>query len=622
MTGSPVARFLWLLPAAASILLFWPGIQCWFQQDDFAWLALGQGVQSTGDLLRALFQPMAQGTIRPLSERAFFMSYFALFGLDALPFRLTVFLTFLVDLWLVYRLGLRLTASAAAATLAALLWGVNSSLGVPLAWTSSYNQILCAATLLGALYLFTRFADTGRKRCLAGCWIVFLLGFGVLELNVVFPALAAAFALLYAPRILRHTIPMFAVSGLYAVLHRMAAPRVRTGPYAMHLDPLSVLQTLQAYWIRAFGAFEIELLPVAPFFHSLGPWVLAAGTAALALFLLGRLWQRDPRVLFGLAWFLVVLGPVLPLRDHLSLYYLSIPTIGLAWLAAAATRAAFQRHVVLGLAASLLLAGYIATSGLVARSVVNYHRARSRQVRNLVLGVEQARQLHPRKTILLNGITSDLYWAGVNDNPFRLLNLRDVFLAPGSEAQIDPHPELGDPTEYILPAPQTLEALRNRTAVVYSFQHDRLHNITRIYTAIAPASLEAGLSRRVLTGSSRFSSQLGEGWYEPEGHFRWMARRAVVYLGGPDRPGQALRIEGFCPGSQIAAGPVRLAVRTNGLVLPVLLLDQPNERFSHDLPLPASLLNQPRLTVELELDRVTNPDGRPLGMPISSLSVR
>lgn len=451
---------------------------------------------------------------------------------------------------------------------------------------------------------------------------MFLLGFGVLELNVVFPALAAAFALLYAPQVLRYTLPMFAVSGLYAVVHRMVAPRVRTGPYAMHVDPVSLVETLKAYWIRAFGAYEIELLPVAPFFHSLGPWVLAAGTAALALFVLWRLWQRNPRVLFGLAWFLVVLGPVLPLRDHLSLYYLSIPTIGLAWLAAWATHAAFQRHIVIGLAASLLLAGYIATSGLVARSVVNYNLARSRQVRNLVLGAEQARHLHPGKTILIQGIASDLYWAGVNDNPFRLLNLRDVFLVPGSEEQIDPHPELGDPTDHILPAAQTLDALRNGTAVVYSFQHDRLRNITKRYTAIAPSSLGTGLSRRVLTGSSHFSSQLGEGWYQPEGHFRWMAKRAVVYLEGPDRSDQVLRIEGFCPQAQIEAGPVQLSVRANGVVLPTLRLDQPNERFLHDLPLPASLLNQPRLTVELELDRVTTPDGRPLGMPISSLSVR
>lgn len=622
MTGSPAQRFVWLLPAAVSVVLFWPGLQCWFQQDDFAWLALGQGIESAPDLLRALFQPMAQGTIRPISERAFFMGFFAVFGLDALPFRIAVFLTYLVDLWLVYRIGLRLTASAGAAALAVLLWGVNSALGMPLAWTSSYNQILCAACLLGALELWMRFAGTGRKGCLWGCWIVFLLGFGVLELNVVFPALAFSYALLYAPHVWRYTLPMFAVSGLYAVAHRMAAPRVRSGPYAMHVDPVSLFETLQAYWRRAFGAHEIELLPTGGFLPALATWVLGVGTVALAAFVIWRLRRRDARVLFGLIWFLAVLSPVLPLRDHLSLYYLAIPTIGLAWLAAAGARAAFERHVVAGVAAGLLLAGYVVTSGTVARSVVTFHRERSREVRGLVLGVERARELHPGKTILIAGVDSDLYWAGVNDNPFRLLKLGEVYLTPGSEGQIEAHPDLGDPQEYILPPAQTLQALRSGSAVVYSLGGNRLHNITSRYTAVATASLEAGLSRRVLTGSPRFSNQLGEGWYEPEGHFRWMAGRAVVYLAGPERPGQVLRIEGFCPEAQLKAGAVQLTVRVNGTALAAVRLDRANERFSHDVPLPEQAVNQARVTVELDLDRTTNADGRRLGMPVSAVSIR
>jgi len=39
-----------------------------------------------------MVQPFAQGTIRPWSERAFFMGFYTLFGLDALPFRICVFL--------------------------------------------------------------------------------------------------------------------------------------------------------------------------------------------------------------------------------------------------------------------------------------------------------------------------------------------------------------------------------------------------------------------------------------------------------------------------------------------------------------------------------------------------
>ena len=54
-------------------------------------------------------------------------------------------------------------------------------------------------------------------------WIAFLLGFGALELNVVFPALAAVYLLLFAPRYLLGVAPMFLVSLGYAFFHRRAA---------------------------------------------------------------------------------------------------------------------------------------------------------------------------------------------------------------------------------------------------------------------------------------------------------------------------------------------------------------------------------------------------------------
>ena len=36
---------------------------------------------------------MAQGTVRPLSERLFFLGFWHLFGMEALPYRIFVFAT-------------------------------------------------------------------------------------------------------------------------------------------------------------------------------------------------------------------------------------------------------------------------------------------------------------------------------------------------------------------------------------------------------------------------------------------------------------------------------------------------------------------------------------------------
>ena len=83
----------WAAPSLLCLLLYWRGFTAWFRADDFAWLGGGIYIQNFHDLLTALFAPQAQGTIRPFSERAFFMLGFSLFGLDALPFKIVVFAT-------------------------------------------------------------------------------------------------------------------------------------------------------------------------------------------------------------------------------------------------------------------------------------------------------------------------------------------------------------------------------------------------------------------------------------------------------------------------------------------------------------------------------------------------
>lgn len=68
------AAAYWLIPPLFCLVLYKRGLTAWFQADDFAWLGLRLQVHDQGSLLHALFAPMAQGTIRPWSERAFFLT--------------------------------------------------------------------------------------------------------------------------------------------------------------------------------------------------------------------------------------------------------------------------------------------------------------------------------------------------------------------------------------------------------------------------------------------------------------------------------------------------------------------------------------------------------------------
>ena len=70
----------WTVPSLVCLLIHWQGFTAWFRADDFAWLSNFNRIHSFHDLLVILFLPQAQGTIRPFSERAFFVIGYGLWS--------------------------------------------------------------------------------------------------------------------------------------------------------------------------------------------------------------------------------------------------------------------------------------------------------------------------------------------------------------------------------------------------------------------------------------------------------------------------------------------------------------------------------------------------------------
>src|SRR5579863_6836814 len=235
------ALVLWLGPVLFLLWLYADGLRTWFVADDFAWLGLIRQVHSFHDLLAALFRPAAQGTIRPWSERGFFLLFESVFGLESLPMRICAFATMAANLALVSWLARRITGSLLAAALAPVFWTANTALVTVMRWNSAWNEALCPLFLLGALALFIRFTETGQWRWWWFQLVVFTLGFGALEIDVVYPALAAAWVLFVEPaanrrRVLTSLIPLFCISIAYAALHRALAPFETQGVYVLHFD--------------------------------------------------------------------------------------------------------------------------------------------------------------------------------------------------------------------------------------------------------------------------------------------------------------------------------------------------------------------------------------------------
>ena len=237
--------------------------------------------------------------------------------------------TMVLNLILLQSIVLKLTRSQLAAVAAPLLWVLNAGLATPLAWLSAYNQVLCAFFILAAFRLL-----------LAGRWVwqavVFGLGFGALEINVVYPALAVGYAYLLDREKLRKALWLLPLSALYVFVNFRFAPKPTEGVYAQHWD-LSMLATFRTHLEHALGG-GWRRVPE----WSLGglAWVLAAALVAYAVWA----WRRGDRLpAYGWFWFVIVLGPVLPLRDQVMEYYVTIPSIGLAVLMAKGLADSWER---------------------------------------------------------------------------------------------------------------------------------------------------------------------------------------------------------------------------------------------------------------------------------------
>jgi hypothetical protein len=613
------AEWRWGLAAVILFALWldWPGIKTWFSADDFAWLGLRLHVHDFGTLVWALFHPFAQGTVRVLSERIYFLTLSSLFGLDAIPFHAVTFLTQAAALVLLAVCVRRMTGSIPAALAAPVLWTCSSMTAQAVAWSSAYNEVLCGALLLGAFYFLLRHIESNRGRDLAGLWICYVLGFGTLEHIVVFPFLAAAWALCRARGYVLRTLPLFIPAAAFAVLHFALVPATTDRLYQLHVDA-SMFRTFRIYWLMATGAFR------AP-----DDWFAAPHPAGLILSmsisisLIGlaafQASKRDFRGLFFLGWFVLTVGPVLPLRDHIQDYYLTLPVIGLAMLGAWGIGLALENRRAPYVAAAGVLAGtFCLYSARDLRVELNWYYARGRRLESLIDGIAEERKIHPGEIILLNGVSDRLFWSGFGDHPFRLLGLGQIYLAPGTESAINPHPEWGGISEYLIPPAQARAALAAGKAQVLTIVSGRLLETTAAYRNVLDAEM-GNLSHSIVDAADPASaSRFGPGWYPPEQDFRWMPRTATVRLDAPRNPGMDLVVTGYCPAVLVAQGPLRLTVSANGIRLGIVKINAPEQAIVLKFPLPPQLAGANSMKLGLSLDRVYRAPGdkRDLGLII------
>jgi hypothetical protein len=562
-----------VLPVLLLLVLYWPGLTTWFYQDDFGWLNLRHDVHSARDLVGALFAPKAHGNMRPLGEDAYWLGLSAIFGVAPLPFHICTFLTQSASLLLLGSIVRRLVSWAPAGLCAQILWLVNMGLAPAMGWSSIYNQVLSAFFFLLAFYFLLRHIETGRRTHEMAHWTAFVLGLGALEINVVYPALAALYTFFFARPYLKKILPMFSVSAAVVMAHFYFAPPPHAGVYAPRVDA-AMGATLWTYWKMVLGPMpDGAAAPVAAGVLVLIAWSLSRGESA---------------ALLGAGWFLLPLLPYLPLPHHVQTYYLAVPSIGVAILGAYAA-ASLRRFRLAGRIATLVvLVAYLGTSVQASWTTTRWQHARGERVEDLVLGVEEIHQGAKDKIILLEGIDNDLFWSGVADLPFRAKSIPGVYLAPVSETRIQAAPDLF--SKYVLPQAIARQALAANRAVVYRFDGQMLHNVT----AHAGALWTEEEPRFVNIGDPVFGDYVGTGWRNAEDGCRRMDRSGTFRIAGPrGSPGKLyvgiFETRDFLP-----------RIRVNGVEVAVTLARRDNDlsEFRATLPPESAQWKQMEVTIE------------------------
>ena len=126
---------------------------------------------------------------------------------------------------------------------------------------------------------------------------------------------------------------------------------------------------------------------------------------------------------------------------------------------------------------------------------------------------------------------------------------------------------------------------------------------------------------RVDVGNILNSWLLGPSWLPPEAGIRWMPRSATLRLGVPQGGGSNLRLQGYCPESQLLIAPRHLMILADGVVLGETRIYDPESNFQRLFPLSGVLAGKESVELEIRVDPVDRKDDQDYGLVFGKIEL-
>ncbi|MBN8734080.1 MAG: hypothetical protein J0L64_26320 [Acidobacteria bacterium] len=461
--------------AALLAALFWlanrGAYRGYFFGDDLDNLAWTRAVAG-GDFLKALVSPAyTANNFRPTGHGLYHV-WGQVFGLRFPPYVATIQLLHLLNALLLFWLMRRSGASDAQAGVGALFWVFHMALFGAF-WRPMYVfDVLCGLFTLVALL-----AWSGQRWVMA--FVCFWLAMKSKEHAVLLPAVLLLWEWTLGERRWKPLVPFFAASlgiGLQGVFANEAA-----GPdYKLNFSPLSVLKTTWAY----LPHFWFAALPLLAF------------------------WRRVPTAAWwGMAWFALLLSPMLALPGRINPVYLYVPLLGLALAAGCAVKPKWGVP---------LLALWLAGNFVWMRQL---RRAELTQADNNRAYFEQLSAIGPAlaepELYIYDGYPEGLDWWGIAGA---------IRLAAGkAEARMIP-----------IQADDLAARIEGKSVMQLFWEPPTRRLTTHIRSPQHPELSLLDMGRFVPFW------QLGDGWYQQESGYRWSKPSAWATV---RRPAGATRFE-------------------------------------------------------------------------------
>lgn len=421
-----------LLGLVVAVLFFFsPALWVWFYQDDFIWLGLGVGF---GQDWWTVFSTLIGGMYRPLTLQVFFGLGRQLFDLHPAMFHAVAILVHGLNTMLAYLILRRLVRHPAAAWAGAFFFGTHYTHLAAVFWLSAFNETALVFFQFLGLWAFLRYVEADDRRYYLLSLVALVLGILSKETIVTLPfllGLYAVFAGCY--RQLRHLWP-HAVIALGYVGLRLAIGVFPAGPYQPEWG-WAILTTLGKYFEHAFGIYDFHV--AVPHVNELLVVVLSWVLAVLCLLYAALRFRATRWPVFGLAYFLGAIGPLLIYSHHFTDYYLAAPLLGLSVVVAdffdfwcARPRPEWLRWVL-----TAVIVFYVGGTALEFRRAGQWCIERGRSAHRLLQDARQAfRDLPTDCDAYIRGVGDEEYFNFIHDTGLRLAGFRGlVYLEPWRE---------------------------------------------------------------------------------------------------------------------------------------------------------------------------------------------